>query len=223
MIDFDRVQRAVNRRYPFGRMGSTEFQGWLEDAVLLYSRFNPVIKTIELATEADVAVYSLPEDCVQVLSVLYQHDLASGQLSMATLVNRGGTDPEHPSDLVISDINRQTGRRHAWELWRQEGADLVFESGFATSETLQIKYATLHEANEEGYPTIPAADETLVVGLVLAEIYEAEAAAAAVMPDTSEGLGRTTVHHIPGNAFKMVADFRDRLYRKYGGAPVLLA
>ena len=219
------VQSAFKRRYPFRTLSTNEFLGWLGDAVRYYSRWNPNIVNYEVTTVIDTARYALPSDCVMVRSVLYVSPTATGTLSMATLTSRGSVEPHNPSELVINQLNDDTGRRHAWEVWTQEGSYLVFEGGFAAAETLQVTYAALHALNalETAYETIPSEDLTLLANLVLAEVYEAEGGAHAVTPDYTEGIGQVRHHFVPANAAAQVRSLRSQLIDKYRGVAGLLA
>lgn len=219
------IRSSFRRRYPFGTLSSNEFFGWLEDALRFYNRYNPNVIREQIEVEAGDQRVELPEDCILVREVLYVQSLSGGTMTMSSLTSRGAVEAYNPSELLINQINAATGRRHAWEMWHQEGAYLVFESAFASAETLELTYTTSHVLNEDetAYETIPAEDGTLLANLVLAEIYESEGAAHAVTPDYVEGIGQVRHHFIPANAIEMVRRYRREVINKYRGVPGVIA
>jgi hypothetical protein len=169
--------------------------------------------------------YALPGNCVLLLDVLFQDANWTGSLQMSDLSRRRGTSKTRPSDLLIRDIEDDSGTYRAWELWEKVGGNVVFADRFGTTvETLALRYTAEHTLNpaRDEIETIPSYDADLLVGLLLVEILQGIAVTAASTEDWAEGLQRETSHFIPGNIRLVITDLRRAVMAKYQAGTVVV-
>ena len=219
------LKSRFEQRYHVESYDDAEFLDWLENAVRFYSRYNPLIQTTDVDAVEDQADYSLPADCVMVLDALNVPDSLVGTLSLENLSDRGGLPKTDPARYFAEKMYDAVGRLVPNELWEQRGLTLAFVAPFESSdETFQVTYTAVHvltgSAPNQVYATIPTDDFDVLVGLVMADIIESRAVEAATTEDFAEGLGRTTVHFIPGGTTNMTARLRAALTDKYTGAVI---
>ena len=213
-------------RYTITEYTANQFLLWLSDALHWYSRFNPLITETTMNSVAQQAEYDLPENCVLVIEVLCQPISWTGNLSLATGLNRrSGRGKEYPSETTIRDVENRSGVWNAWELWHQEGTKLVFSDKFASSgETFRLRYTTEHVIAESNLTidTVPSYDAELLVEMVLAEVLEARMSEASVTEDWTEGLQKEISSHIPQNAQAVINALRRKVMDKYSAVGAVI-
>jgi len=219
------ARTLFNEMYMIEELTSTQFERWLARAVRYYSRYNPVLVHEDLTTEVGERTYELPDDCMLVKSIMYVPDPAANEMSMESesLHRKRGVSSNRPSELLIKQVYDQTGLTMPEEVWEVEGANVVFEDGFAAIETLDIAYYALHvlDEEEEAYETIPAQDIDILVDLVMADILGHRAANMGATEDYDEGLEHIIVSKIVSNTAISVERLRSELIRRYGTTAVV--
>ncbi len=222
------IQAIINRRWK-ERLSSSVLNEYIASAVRYYSERNPLHKQVTVQTVANQQIINLNQlgytDCIGIWKVLY---FPSGQvyneLKAGTELTWVQTQPYRyylTSQRVIDDIQQQDHIQALGGSYYYEKAEnKLFIYPTPTSATdIEIHYWAEHVLNDEGtgYDTIPDIDLELIVGLVLADLLENDAMAAATDPDYAEGLERVSVSKIPINAMNMASEFRERVNRKYPG------
>ncbi len=212
------LRERLELRYSITSYSNTQFELWLSGVLRWYSRFNPRIITTTMVSTPGQDTYALPGNCVLLIDVLYQDANWVGSLQMSDLSRRRGTSKTRPSDLLVRDIEDDSGTYRAWEMWEQEAGNVVFVDKFGTTvETIALKYTAEHTLNpaRDEIETIPSYDADLIVGLLLVEILQSIAIMAASTEDWAEGLQRETSHFIPGNIRLLITSLRRAVLDKY--------
>ncbi|MFA5222209.1 MAG: hypothetical protein WC391_07980 [Methanoregula sp.] len=215
------LKGRVEQRYHLETFSDDEFAAWVDSAIRLYSRFNPVIKTEDVDSIAGQSEYSLPDDCIQVYEVYGVNVDSVDSFTLLDLSDRGGISKDEPVRYLTEKMLDAIGRLDLSDLWAVEGTNLVFRGGFTIDvETFRIKYGAMHALTNGWYLTVPVVDFDLIVDLIYADILEARGAEAAASEDYAEGLEKVTVSNIPKNTAWAISSLRNKLRHKYGGAAV---
>lgn len=218
-IPVDSLRGRLEQRYHIEVFSPEEFDAWADSAVRLYSRYNPVVKMIDIASVSDQDTYDLPDDCLDVLELYPVPVGLRGSLSLSELSDRGAIPKTDPSRYYADKMFDTTGRRDLSEFWTVENNKIVFVTGFSNSlETIRVRYSSEHILSDGWYQTIPSVDFDLIVDLIYADILESRGAEAAASEDYAEGLEKITVSNIPKNTTWAVARLRNKLIFKYSGA-----
>lgn len=228
MISVAELKTSVGYRFTERTVSDQEFLDCLFSAVRFYNRWNPLVVSVEMQTQANVAEYTVDDDdFVGIIEVTWKPQ--SFETSGTSLTaGASGTQGAVPSLLIgkaIADSVRADLSVGASAIRGQ--SFVLYPTPESDGLTIYVVYAKRHVPddadNPTKYETIPTEDFDILRDLIVAELLDSYANNPSKGIDYSEGLmsirGRGTVE----NAAERASKLRQRVITKYSGLlPVLM-
>jgi len=228
------IRQGVTDRWP-DEVDVAKLNRLIASAVRFYSRFNPTIEELSVTTVANQKEYDLialgATGCIGVREVLwYPAGATSNELRATEEWYRLLTQPVRysmPSQRVIDDINQSAHIANMSGAYWYDSAEsklTIFPEPTVGGETVLVRYYATHAiSGTTTYPTIPDADLDLIVGLVIADLLDAQGFAAAMSPDYAEGLEKVSFGKMGESTMTRAEELRGRVALKYGGGGAIVA
>jgi hypothetical protein len=222
------IREAIRDKFSSETFTDDALDRLIASAVRRYSRYNPCWKTGSLVLIANQIRYSLPADCMILISVNYwpgETVSTTGILNAASewpISDYTGEEQDQISLRVIEEIKKVEVARRRQGTWTVQGTEVVL-SPFPsiTGQTIAIVYGSLHTISASAYSTIPDVDLGIIRDLALAELIEGRMVEVSIEPDYSEGLGRIVKHYLPASIKQVVGDLRRECIEKYSAQGVV--
>ena len=224
-------QVVIEDRITTETIAQVRLDRFIANAVMQYSRYNPVITAVTLSTVADQAIYDL--SAYNVLMILDCFWWPGGTITAELLSGSEqafvAPDPvvyHQPSNRLINNINQSAqikGLRGTWEQRNQ--TVVVYPTPTIDGDNnLEVIIGAQHILNVtySCYDTIPADDLDIIADLATASYLSARASEMALEPDYKEGLQSITRHYAVSSIREAIEMLSHGVIAKYGNESVAL-
>lgn len=179
------------------------------EAVAYYSRYNPRYIRTQVDVVDETELYNVPDDF---LTLDWFDWWPTGEPAAEVLAT------DEPWEAAYKIRLGEAKALRASPYVRVIGGQFVLNPApTADADDVEIAYYGLHLVVESNYPTIPTADESILLKLAVAELLDLRTPQIAVTPDVTEGLLALQWRKVPMNTSQTISLLRKPLKDKYGG------